>query len=84
MTCTRNLQLPSVDCTYIFFCRGDLVIPSSDIINNYLERKVALKYYTTVFPLAGRTLYVKKTIFFSLCTYSVVYKKPSVIFIHRL
>lgn len=29
--------------SYIFVYRGDVVIPSSSIVNNYLEREIALK-----------------------------------------
>lgn len=29
--------------SYIFVYRGDVVIPYSSIINNYLEREIALK-----------------------------------------
>lgn len=40
--------------------------------------EIALKFYTTAFLLTYRKLYVKK--FFNFCTWSVIYKKPSIMY----
>lgn len=39
--------------------------------------KITLKFYTTIFPLACRTLYRRKRTFFNFSVYNVVYKKSS-------
>lgn len=31
--------------TYIFLCRSDVATSFSNVINNYLERKIALQFY---------------------------------------
>lgn len=65
--------------TYISFCRGSVVMPFSDIIN-HLEREIALKFYTTVFSMLRRTFLNKKSKFSNFTTYSVFYKRCSIIF----
>lgn len=42
--------------------------------------EIALKFYTTVFLLTYRKLYVKKATFFNVCTLNVIYKKPSIMY----
>lgn len=42
--------------------------------------EIALKFYTTVFLLTYRKLYVKKATFFNFCTWSVIYKKPTIMY----
>lgn len=42
--------------------------------------EIALKFYTTVFLLTYRKLYVKKATFFNVCTWNVIYKKPSIMY----
>lgn len=39
--------------------------------------KITLKFYTTIFPLACRTLYRIKRTLFNFSVYIVVYKKSS-------
>lgn len=63
---------------HIFFCRGDVVTSFSGIINNYLERKIPLKFYTTVFSLICGTFSTKRSEFFYYGTYSVLYKHSSI------
>ena len=66
--------------TYISFCRSGIVIPFSGIINNYLERGIALKFYTTVFSMLRRTFSNMKSKFSNFPTCSVFYKRCSIIF----
>lgn len=42
--------------------------------------EIALKFYTTVSLLTCRKLYVRQAIFFNFCTWSVIYKKPSIMY----
>ena len=59
-----------------------LNVPVASLFNaigNCLQMEIALKLYTTVFQLVCKILYDKKT-FFNFSTYSVFYKKSSIIF----
>lgn len=40
---------------YILLYRGDVVTPFFSIVNSYLEREIALKFYTAVFSLVCGT-----------------------------
>lgn len=51
-------------------------------IRNCLRMEIALKLYTKIFQLVCKISYDKKT-FFNFSTYSVVYKKSSIIFFSR-
>lgn len=63
----------------MFLYRDEVVASPLSIINNNLERDIALEFYATTFSLVGRTFFSKKipSVFHS-DTHSVFYEQYSI------
>lgn len=60
------------------FYRDDVMIPFSNIVNNYLEWEIVPKFYPTVLSLVCRIFSNKTVKLFHFDTYDIFYKHFSI------